>query len=197
MEPHHVIAWGIFLALVLVMLAIDLLVLHRKPHEIHFKEALIGALAPVSFAMLFIGAIYFAYEYHFLKMGGSLPAGIAPGDHLARMYATNGREAALLFLTGYLVELSLSADNVFLFVVLMAFFRVPRPLQHRVLFWGVLGALVMRGLMILMAAELAQFEWVIYLFGAFLIVMGVKMLFSGGEPKDPSDNIAVRLVRRS
>jgi tellurite resistance protein TerC len=195
MALHHVIAWGIFLALVLVMLAIDLLVLHRKPHEIHFKEALLGSLVPVAFAMLFIGAIYLAYETHFLEMG-FLPAGIDPNDHLARMYAMNGREASLLFLTGYLVELSLSADNVFLFVVLMAYFRVPRQLQHRVLFWGVLGALVMRGIMILTAAKLAQFEWVIYVFGAFLIFTGFKMFFSGGEQKDPSDNMAVRVVRR-
>jgi tellurite resistance protein TerC len=78
----------------------------------------------------------------------------------------------------------------------MVFFRVPRPLQHRVLFWGVLGALVMRGIMILTAAELAQFEWVICLFGMFLILTAIKMLFSRGEPKDPSDNIAVRLVRK-
>jgi len=195
MDLNHIIAWGIFLAFVLVMLAIDLLVLHRKPRPIHFGEALLGSLIPVSAALLFMGVLYYAYEHHVLNLG-FLPAGIDPGDHLARMYAANGREAALLFLTGYLVELSLSADNVFLFVVLMAFFRVPRPLQHRVLFWGVLGALAMRGIMILAAAELSQFEWMLGVFGAFLILMGFKMLFSRGEPKDPSDNIAVRLLRR-
>ncbi len=195
MDLQHVIAWGIFLAFVLVMLAIDLLVLHRKPHEIHLREALLGALIPVACALLFIGVIYFAYQYHFFNLG-NLPAGINPADHLARLYPANGREAALLFLTGYIVEVSLSADNVFLFVVLMAFFKVPRQFQHRVLFWGVLGALVMRGIMILAAAKLAQFEWVIYIFGAFLLFTGLKMLFAGAEPKDPSNNIAVRLVRK-
>jgi len=195
MELHHAIAWGIFLALVLVMLAIDLLVLHRRPHEIRLKEALIGALVPAVMAMLFIAAIYFAYEYHFLNLG-ILPAGIDPSDHIARAYPTTGSEASLLFLTGYLVELSLSADNVFLFVVFMVFFRVPRQLQRRVLFWGVLGALVMRGILILTAAELARFEWVIGVFGVFLILTGIKMLFSRGAPKDPSNNIAVRLVRK-
>jgi tellurite resistance protein TerC len=193
MDLHHVIAWGIFLALVLVMLAVDLLVLHRKPHEIRFKEALIGTLVPVGFAVLFTGVVYMAYQYQYLVP----PEGIRP--EAAKLYpkAGDGAEASIMFLTGYLVELSLSADNVFLFVVLMGFFRVPRELQHRVLFWGVMGALVMRGIMILAGTALiARFEWIIYLFGAFLIFTGGKMLFAGDEPKDPSDNIAVRLARR-
>jgi tellurite resistance protein TerC len=193
MDAHVLIAWAIFLTLVLVMLAVDLLILHRKPHEIHFREALLGTFIPVGFALLFMVGLYVAYQRHFLDLG--IREAAAAG-HRAHLYPTSGREAALLFLTGYLVELSLSADNVFLFVVLMAFFKVPRHLQHRVLFWGVLGALVMRGILILTAAELSRFEWVIVLFGAFLILSGVKMFFAGVEPKDPSNNLAVRLVRR-
>jgi tellurite resistance protein TerC len=193
MDLHHFIAWGVFLALVLVMLAIDLLVLHRKPHEIRFKEALIGTLVPVGMALLFTGVVYLAYQTQYLVP----PADIRP--EAARFYPRvgGGAEACIMFLTGYLVELSLSADNVFLFVVLMGFFRVPRELQHRVLFWGVIGALVMRGLMIFAGTALiTRFEWIIYLFGVFLIFTGGKMLFAGDEPKDPSDNIAVRLFRR-
>jgi tellurite resistance protein TerC len=102
-----------------------------------------------------------------------------------------------MFITGYLVELSLSADNVFLFVVLLTFFKVPPQYQHRVLFWGVMGALVMRGIMILAGtALLVRFEWIIYLFGAFLIFTGLKMLFANDEPKDPSNNIAIRVMRK-
>jgi tellurite resistance protein TerC len=193
MDLHHFIAFGVFLAVVLVMLAVDLLVLHRKPHEIRFREALIGALVPVGLAVLFAGVVYFAYQNRYLEP----PAGIPPEQ--VRLYprAGDGAEACIMFLTGYLVELSLSADNVFLFVVLMSFFRVPRELQHRVLFWGVLGALVMRGIMIFAGAALiARFEWIIYLFGVFLVFTGGKMLFAGDEPKDPSNNIAVRLARR-
>jgi len=185
MDLHHVIAWGIFLALVLVMLAVDLFVLHRKPHAIKMKEALLGAMVPIAAALAFTGAIYWAYQ-----SGVLLPAG-----HPVAPYA--GRDASLLYLTGYLVELSLSADNVFLFVILMSFFKVPRELQHRVLFWGVLGALVMRGIMIVAgAALLARFEWVMYIFGAFLIYTGAKFMFGSAEPKDPSDNLAVRMAQK-
>lgn len=194
MEFHHLLAWVIFLAFVLVMLAIDLFVLHRKPHVINFKEALIGALIPVAAAMLFIGAIYWAYETHFLDMG-ILPAGVA-GTQAERFYPTTGADASLLYLTGYLVELSLSADNVFLFILIMNFFKVPRQLQHGVLFWGVLGALVMRAIMILLGVEIIrQFHYIIYFFGAFLIFAGVKLLFSQ-EEKDPSQNLAVRTLRK-
>jgi tellurite resistance protein TerC len=190
MDLHHVIAGGMFLALVLIMLLIDLLVLHRKPHEIRFREALIGTLVPVGFALLFTGAIYLAYQSRFLE---------PPSNEASKLYpkAGDGVAACIMFLTGYLVELSLSADNVFLFVVLMNFFRVPRELQHRVLFWGVLGALVMRGIMIFAGTALiARFEWIIYLFGVFLLFTGGKMLLAGDEPKDPSNNMAVRLARR-
>jgi tellurite resistance protein TerC len=195
MEAHHFIAWALFLGFVLVLLAIDLFVLHRKPHEIHLREALIGALVPVGAALLFVGAIYFAYNAHWLDLG-VVPHELRTAG-TERYYPDTGGEAALYFLTGYVVELSLSADNVFLFVILMNFFKVPRTLQHRVLFWGVLGALVMRGIMILLGASLlSRFEWIIYLFGAFLVFTGIKMLFSSDEKGDPSDNIAVRIVRK-
>src|ERR1051325_10723454 len=121
MVEHHIMAWGVFLGFVLGMLAADLLVLHRKPREIRFREAVIGTLLPVGMAVLFLGAIYWAYNAHFLDLG-KLTAGQAAH---AKYFPDTGGEAALLFFTGYLVELSLSADNVFLFVVLMGVFKVP------------------------------------------------------------------------
>jgi len=194
MELQHLIAWGLFLGFVLFMLAVDLFVLHRKPHTINFKEALIGALVPVVAAMLFAGAIYWAYNTHFLDLG-VLPPGVADTP-AQRFYPSNGGEASLFFVTGYLVELSLSADNVFLFILIMSYFKVPRHLQHRVLFWGVLGALIMRAAMILAGVEIIrQFHYIIYIFGLFLIYAGAKLVFSG-EEKDPSRNIAVRILRK-
>lgn len=195
MNLEHVIVWGLFVAIVLALLAVDLLVLHRKPHAINWKEALVGSLVPVCAALVFAGGLYAAYQRHYFGLG-ILPTDVPVESAAAKFYPTSGPESVLLFFTGYLVELSLSADNVFLFVVLMAFFKVPRELQHRVLFWGVVGALVMRGVMILAAAELARFEWVIYIFGAFLLFTGCRMFFSGSEAKDPSRNLAVRVLRR-
>ena len=126
-------------------------------------------------ALVFAGCIYEAYAVHAFHLG-ELPAGVSASA--AHFYPTTGKDATISFVTGYIVELSLSADNVFLFVILMNFFLVPRALQHRVLFWGVLGALAMRGVMILVGTELlVRFEWLIYVFGAFLLVTGVKMLF--------------------
>ena len=192
MDLHHVIAWGIFLAFVLFMLALDLFVLHRKPHAIQLKEALLGAAVPVAAAILFIGVVFYAYQSGYLQTPTYVRH--TPAQ---RFYPSTGTDAALTFLTGYLVELSLSADNVFLFILLMAFFKVPRELQHRVLFWGVLGALLMRGVMIFAgAALLAQFEWIMYLFGAFLLYTGAKFMFAAPEPKDPSHNIAVKIAHQ-
>src|SRR5579875_103957 len=178
MDTERIMAWGIFLAMVLAMLAVDLLVFHRKPRTLGMREALLGSILPVVLAIAFMGCLAWAYSTHAFHLG-ILPAGVE-GTALTHFYPTTGRDAAVLFLTGYLVELSLSADNVFLFVLFMGFFKVPRHLQHRVLFWGVLGALVMRGIMILGgAALLARFHWLIYVFGAFLLVTGAKMFFSG------------------
>lgn len=187
-------AWGAFLALVLVLLAIDLFVLHRKPHEIKFKEALIGSLIPITMAILFAGAVYFAYENHWLDLG-IVPEGIK--ESAKRLWPSTGGEAVVMYLTGYLVELSLSADNVFLFIVLMNFFAVPRTLQHRVLFWGVMGALVMRGVMIAAGSVLlSNFSWIIYIFGAFLIFTGIKMFLPSKGEHNPAESPAVKMIEK-
>ena len=196
MDIQHVMAWGIFLAAVLAMLAFDLLVLHRKPREVRLREALFGAALPVFFAMVSVGIIYAAYNHHWLKLGAHQPGEAL--DALRHLYPDNGYDAAVQFITGYIVELSLSADNVFLFIILMSAFKVPRDLQHRVLFWGVIGALFMRAVMIIVGATLlAQFHWLIYLFGGFLLFTAARMLFAGHDHEpDVANNLGSRLVRK-
>lgn len=187
-------AWGAFLALVLAMLAVDLFVLHRKPHEIRFKEALIGSLIPVTMALLFAGVIYMAYQNHWLDLG-LIPPHTSEANR--KLWPETGTEAVVMYITGYMVELSLSADNVFLFLILMNFFAVPLALQHRVLFWGVMGALVMRGIMIGAGSVLlSNFSWIIYIFGAFLIFTGIKMFFPSKEESNPADSAPVKIIEK-
>ncbi|MEI8198199.1 MAG: hypothetical protein WCI73_20085, partial [Phycisphaerae bacterium] len=194
MDLQYLMAWAGFLAVVMALLAFDLLVLHRKPHHIQFREALLGTIVPIVVATLFGLVVYAAYEGHWFHLG-VIPAGVPLADF--DYYPDTGAEAVLSYFTGYLVELSLSADNVFLFVVLLGYFATPVSLQHRVLFWGILGALVMRGVMIVVGTELLRhFGWIMYLFGLFLLLTGVKMLLSKPESEAGGDNIAVRLARK-
>jgi len=161
--------WLGFTAFVLLMLALDLGVFHRKAHEVHPKEALLWTLAWVGLALLFNVGLYVGY----------------------------GSERAVEFLTGYLIEKALSVDNLFVFLVLFSYFAVPAALQHRVLFWGILGALVMRAGFIAAGAVLIhEFHWVIYLFGGFLVFTGAKLLFHRGEEMQPESNPALRVLRR-
>lgn len=161
--------WAIFNAFVLLMLALDLGVFHRKAHAIRPREALIWTVVWISLALLFNLFIYYRA----------------------------GQDIALEFLTGYLLEKSLSVDNIFVIVMIFAFFRVPAAYQHRVLFWGVLGALVLRGIFIgLGAYVLHRWEWVMYIFGALLVVTGIKMAVKQEDVADLSDNPILRLARR-
>ena len=168
------IYWAWFIGAVLVFLALDLGVFHRKPHAVGFGEALMWTSIWFSMPMAF--AFWIA------------PAMVGEqwtGDHTK------------LFITGYVVELSLSMDNVFVIALIFSFFRVPAEYQHRVLFWGIMGALVMRAVMILLGASLIhQFHWILYIFGAFLLITGVKMLFAGDEEVEPEKNFAIRLARK-
>ena len=167
-------SWVWFVGAVLVFLALDLGVFHRKAHAVGFREALIWTTIWFSMAMAF--ALWLA------------PMMI--GDQW-------GTDHTKLFITGYVVELSLSMDNVFVIALIFAYFRVPLEYHHRVLFWGILGALVMRGAMIFGGAGLIhQFDWILYVFGAFLLFSGIKMLFVGDEEVEPEKNIVVRLARR-
>jgi len=161
--------WTAFTLAVVFFLALDLGVFHRKAHSVKFKEALIWMGVWFTMAMLF------AWGLSFLR----------------------GQQEALEFVTGYIVELSLSMDNVFVIALIFGYFRVPLPYQHRVLFWGILGALIMRGIMIGAGATLVrQFEWTLMIFGAFLVFTGVKMFFSKEEGVDPEKNMAIRLARK-
>jgi tellurite resistance protein TerC len=161
--------WIGFIAFVLAMLALDLGVFNRRPHVVSAKEASLWTAVWVGLALLFAGGL--------LVFEGSQPA--------------------LTFLTGYLIEESLSIDNIFVIVLIFQYFAVPAQYQHRVLFWGILGALIMRGLFIgVGAALLSRFEWIIYVFGAILVVTGIRMAVKQDEEFDGEQNPVVKFVRR-
>src|SRR2546428_7329438 len=160
--------WIGFIICVLIFLALDLGVFHRHAHHVKFKEALLWTSFWFCLAMLFA-------------------LGLKP---------LRGEKEALQFLTGYLIELSLSMDNVFIIALIFAYFRVPSAHQHRVLYWGILGALIMRGVMIGAGVALINlFHWLLYVFGAFLLFSGIKMMFVQSEV-DPEKNRVVRWARR-
>jgi tellurite resistance protein TerC len=171
--------WGGFLLFVFAMLAIDLGVFHRKAHAVSVKEAGIWTVVWIGLSLLFALGIHFFW------------------DTLVPTSSYSNGEASIAFLTAYVIEKSLSVDNIFVFVMLFTYFAVPAAYQHRVLFWGVLGALVMRGALILTGAALIQrFEWILYLFGAFLIFTGIRMAFMAEGEVEPEKNPVVRWVRR-
>jgi tellurite resistance protein TerC len=188
--------WFGYILFILVLLALDLGVFHRKAHVVSVKEALAWTAVWIGFALGFAVFVYFGYENHWLGLGTTPD----PIDRMSGKVAGNagdGATAVVKYLTGYIVEKSLSVDNVFAIAMVFSFFGVPPLYQHRVLFWGILGALLMRGIMIAVGAQVvAQFSWVLYLFGAFLIVTAVRMLMPGSHQLDPSRNPVVRLARR-
>lgn len=161
--------WALFNLFLLAMLALDLGVFHRKAHEVSLKEALTWSGVWIALALLFNVVIYF----------------------------WSGPTPALEFLTGYLIEKSLSVDNIFVFVMIFSYFQVPALYQHKVLFWGILGALAMRAIFIFAGVALIQqFHWLIYVFGGFLILTGVKMVWTHGKKIEPEKNPVIRLFRR-
>jgi tellurite resistance protein TerC len=181
--------WLGFVALVCCMLALDLGVFNKKDHEIGTREALRWTGVWVAVSLLFSIFIYFAYQNHWLGIG-----------HIPGWPQSSGRDATLNFLTGYIVEKSLSLDNIFVMAIIFKSFAIPRMLQHRVLFWGILGALVMRGVMIGAGAALVmRFSWIMYIFGFFLVYTALKMHFAGDEHQeniDPEKNQLVRIARK-
>lgn len=161
--------WVVFNVTILVMLALDLGVFHRKAHAVSIREAALWSVAWIGLSLLFSGLVYF----------------------------WKGAEAGHQFLTGYLIEKTLSVDNLFVFVLIFSYFNVPGAYQHRVLFWGVLGALVMRLLLITVGVVLiAKFHPIVYVFGAFLIFTGVRMARHQKTEIHPEANPVVRLARR-
>lgn len=178
--------YSAFLLFVLGMLALDLGVFHRKAHAVSVKEAFAWTMVWVSLALAFCVGLYFYAQWKF-----PLDPRLAGLDHAALATQT-----ALEFLAGYVIEASLSVDNIFVFVVVLGYFAVPPQYQHRVLFYGILGALVFRAIFISLGALLMQFHWVILLFGGFLILTGIKILFAPEKPIEPDKNPVLRLLRR-
>ena len=166
---HQMLLWGSFGTFVLTMLALDLGVFHRQARVVNVKEALRWSAIWIALALLFNLGVYLWY----------------------------GTDAALAFLTGYILEESLSVDNLFVFLMILSYFSVPPAYQHKVLFWGILGALIMRGLMIAVGTVLIQmFHWLLYIFGGFLIVTGVRMVLRQHDQVHPEQNPVVRLFTR-
>src|SRR2546430_6585402 len=160
--------WAGFVVIVLMFLSLDLGVFHRRAHVVKFREALAWTSIWFASSLAFCGALI----------------------------SLRSRQEALEFFTGYIIELSLSMDNVFVMAVIFAYFRVPLALQHRVLFLGILGALIMRGAMIgLGAALIDRFDWMLQVLGAILLLTGLKMIFVGDKPPDPEKNVVIRTAR--
>jgi tellurite resistance protein TerC len=169
MESERLLIWIAFNVFVLGMLALDLGVFHRKAHAVTMREAGIWSVVWIALAMVFNLGIYFAW----------------------------GQEKALEFLTGYVIEKSLSVDNLFVFLMIFQYFATPSQYQHRVLFWGILGALILRAIFIATGAVLlSNFHWMMYIFGAFLVMTGIKMYLQGDEKIEPERNPVVRLFER-
>jgi tellurite resistance protein TerC len=183
-------AWVGFLLFIAVVLALDLGIFNRKAHAPSLREATFFTAGTVVMACGFAVATYFVYEAHWLGLGLAVDA--VDGQ------VNDGRLAAVKFLTGYVVELSLSMDNVFVIALIFEHLRVPLIYQHRVLFWGILGALVMRGTMIGIGAQLvARYHWILLVFGAFLVITGVRMLFSRpAESEEEVEGWVTRFLRR-
>jgi tellurite resistance protein TerC len=181
--------WIGFIGFVLLILFLDLGFFHREAHVVTIKEAIFWSAVWISMGLAFSVFIYFAYDGQWFGLGYE-------HDLVDRMPLT-GWSATEKYITGYVVEKSLSVDNIFVIAMIFNFFAVPAMYQHRVLFWGILGALVMRGVMIGLGAVLiAQFHWILYVFGAFLILTALKMLFMSTEHVDPDMNFVVRMTRR-
>lgn len=176
-----IIFWIAFLILVAGMLALDLGVFNKKDHEIGVGEALRWTGVWIGVSLLFNLALYFLYG-----------KGYIPNTELS------GGEAALEFLTGYIIEKSLSMDNIFVMAAIFGYFKIPKIYQHRVLFWGILGAIIFRGVFVIGgAALLHHFEWIMYVFGALLIFSALKMLFSKeDEEQDLSQNTVIKLAKK-
>jgi tellurite resistance protein TerC len=178
-----------FTVFVLAMLALDLGVFHREAHEVSVKEASIWTGVWISLALVFNFAFYRYALWRFTTdpTYTSLP----DFDGVAQ-----AKTVAMEFLTGFVVEKTLAVDNIFIFAVVFSFFAIPRKYQHRVLFWGILGALIFRAIFIALGSAIMQYEWVVIFFGVVLILTGVKMFFAGTEEKDLSKSAIIRMLKK-
>jgi tellurite resistance protein TerC len=184
-----ILIWTGFIVFVLLLLALDLGVLHRKAHIVSMKEALLMSGVWIALGLTFSVFVYYGYENHWLGLGALVDS--------VDSTINNGQSATIKYLTGYVIEKSLSVDNIFVIAMVFGFFAVPAIYQHRVLFWGIIGALAMRAVMIVVGAALiAEFHWILFVFGGFLIITALKMFFLKTENTDPNQNIVIRITRR-
>ncbi len=178
------IIWLAFLLFIFIMVALDLGVFHRQPRAPTVKDAVVWTIVWVALSLVFNGFVYVLYENNYAW------ASLA-SEHLS------GRQAASQFLLGYVLEKSLSVDNIFVIAMIFSYLRVPLELQHRVLYWGILGAVILRGLMIAVGVTLInRFDWVVYIFGLLLLYTAIKMMLLRQETVEPEENTMVRLARR-
>jgi tellurite resistance protein TerC len=184
LNTFSLLVWGGFLLLIVLIIALDLGIFHRKAHVVSLPEALGWTTVWVTLALVFNVGVYFLYELN-------------PAGWDIDTMQLSGRQAALQFFTGYVVEYSLSIDNVFVIAMVLSYFRVPPAEQHRVLFWGIFGALVLRGLMIGLGVLLIEkFSWITYVFGGLLIYSAARMLVIQHDSLEPDANLFVRTFKR-
>ena len=178
-----------FTGFVLLLLALDLGVFHRQAHEVSFREAATWSVVWVALAL---GFNFLLYQYALWKFPQDPRLMAIPG------FDPSGAawRVSLEFLTGYIVEKSLSVDNIFVFVLVFGYFAIPAKYQHRVLFYGIIGALIFRAIFIALGSALMQYHWIVVLFGAFLIITGIKMMFTPEKGVEPDKNLLIRLFRR-
>lgn len=194
-DPASMKIWAYvgFIALVMVFLALDLGVFHREAHEVTLKESMIWSAIWLACGLSFTGFVYYAYQLHWLGLGLETPTYAAGAIVLGEVA---GATAAIQYLTGYIVEKSLAMDNIFVIAMVFGYFAIPAKYQHRVLFWGIIGALMMRGGMIYLGAELImRYTWILIIFGIFLILTALKMALIESH-SDPGKNPVVRLAKR-
>jgi tellurite resistance protein TerC len=191
---HPFFIWSGFLVFIAAMVALDLGVFHRKSHSISVREAMKWTLIWVTLALGFCGVVYYLYDAGLLKGVERVPDRVNGGTKEVPLTALN---AALQYLAGYVLEYSLSVDNIFVIALIIAAFRVPPAEQHRVLFWGVLGAVIFRGIMIAAGAALIKrFDWMMYVFGALLLYSAWKMFRAGEEEVEVEKSLVVRMARK-
>lgn len=194
-DPASLKIWAYvgFIALVIGFLALDLGVFHREAHEVSLKESVLWSAIWLSCGLSFTGFVFYAYQFHWLGLGLETPIYTAGAIVLGEV---SGATAAIQYLTGYIVEKSLAMDNIFVIAIIFGYFAIPAKYQHRVLFWGIIGALLMRGGMIYLGAELImRYTWILIIFGIFLILTALKMALINTH-NDPGKNPVVRLAKR-
>lgn len=213
----HIWLWAAFIILVLALLAFDLFFVNRKDEEVSVRKAVMFTLFFATCGALFSIAVYYIYDTNFMSYGDQFVKSTfdmaadkakvpladratwtPPANSEAAMAAAHpGKTAAILYLTGWLIEYALSMDNIFVIALIFSYFKIPAKYQHRVLFWGIMGALILRGVMIAIGSTLVtQFHYILYLFGAFLVYTAVKLAFQGDSDFKPEDSAVFRFAKK-